>query len=46
MLVGIVVGYSNKSTGLETLLTKLTRLVRQGWLGLRLALIVNNGLKG
>jgi hypothetical protein len=46
MLVGIVIGYSSRSIGLKTLLIKLARLVRQGWLGLRLALIVNNRLKG
>jgi hypothetical protein len=46
ILVGIVAGYSSRSAGLETLLIRLARLVRQGWLGLRLALIINNRLKG
>jgi hypothetical protein len=45
-LVGVVAGYSSRSTGLETLFIRSARSVRQGWLGLRLALIVNNGLKG
>jgi hypothetical protein len=45
-LVGVVAGYSSRSMGLETLLIRSARLVRQGWLGLRLASIVNNELKG
>jgi hypothetical protein len=45
-LVGVVAGYSNRSAGLETLLARLARSARQGWLGLRLASTVNNGLKG
>jgi hypothetical protein len=41
-LVGVVAGYSSRSTGLEMLLTRLAGLARQGWLGLRLASTVNN----
>jgi hypothetical protein len=41
-----VAGYNSKSISLKTLLIRLAKLIKQGWLGLRLTLIVNNRLKG